>query len=121
MRFLNHLSLPPSQLANQPGGNRTLSWLAALTILSIPLAIWLDGYAIATLWRWFVTRATGLAPISVPLAMGLALFLRATLFVTVADPSTEDDPIVRIGRILGVGFGRPLGALLFGWVLLLFM
>jgi hypothetical protein len=46
--------------------------LCILALLTIPFIIALDGYAIATLWRWFVVPTFHLPLLSVPVALGVA-------------------------------------------------
>lgn len=54
-------------------GLMTLLFLGVPVLLALS-AMW-KGYVISVLWGWFVVPAFGLPPLSVPLAIGVALIV----------------------------------------------
>lgn len=96
-----------------------LGFLALLAF--IPLSIILDGYTLAILWKWFVVKQFGLAPLTIPVALGLATLARY-IIRPAPDQTDEDDSLgVKIATSAAYTILRPAAALLFGWIVLLFM
>jgi hypothetical protein len=79
-----------------------------------------SGYALSVLWDWFVVPYFGVAAISIPLAIGLALIVQ---YLTHQEQKTE--PGKDVASILIEGFVRaifkPLFALAFGWIVTLWL
>lgn len=99
--------------------------MAALFLLPITFAIlalgviW-RGYAFSVLWGWFVMPYFGVAALSIPVAIGLTMVVS---FLTYQFTHTEDNRSSREKIIEGITIGllHPAFALLFGWVVTLFL
>lgn len=100
---------------------RTFIVLCILAILSLPFLIALDGFAIATLWRWFVVPTFHLPTLSVPVALGLATIVRYATSAHEDKGDEEEDKGKRLLTLWGKSLGKPVFALLFGRILLWFM
>jgi len=54
---------------------KTPGWLLLVAILCVaPMAI-LQGWVMSVLWRWFIVPTFGLGEISIPVAIGITLFV----------------------------------------------
>lgn len=79
------------------------------TLIALPLAVPLNGYALSVLWGWFVVPLLHAAPLGIASACGVSLVVS---MLTYHDTATDKDrewwvPVVGM-------FIRPLMALFFG-------
>jgi hypothetical protein len=93
-----------------------LGWLIAV-VLMIPLGavvlMW-EGYVLSVLWAWFAVPAFGLPPLSIPLAIGLALVAGALTNHKAGNEAK--DPDAGWSAVVIYGCMKPAVALLFGWI-----
>lgn len=84
-----------------------------VTIIVLTYAAVINGWALAKLWSWFIVTTFGVAPVSIPAAIGLAMIVEY-----VAKPSTKTDPDKAYWEVLLEGFIyqtiKPLIALIIG-------
>ena len=91
-----------------------------LLVLSL---IW-SGFVVTKLWKWFVVPTFDVKELSIPIAIGISLFL---FFTTKADlselPTKHDDKTTKeklMQATINVIF-KPTFILLFGWIVSLFI
>jgi len=99
--------------------NKVKFGLAMLVMVTlIPLVIF-HGWVISKLWLWFVVPALGLAPLTIPLALGLGSFV--LYFVWRPNPKdlgkTTEEYILATVYL----YFRPVAFLLVGWIFMEFM
>ncbi len=94
--------------------------LIPILALVAALSVMWRGYAFSVLWGWFVMPYFGVAALSIPVAIGLTMVVS---FLTYQFTHTEDNRSSREKIIEGITIGllRPAFALLFGWVVTLFL
>jgi len=90
-----------------------LTLIGALALA--PVNAILDGWAIATIWRWFIVQAFGVPTLSMPQAIGLGLMVRyLTYRYTGKDDRETSDQIV-------AALAVPVLYVLLGWTVTLFL
>ena len=90
-------------------------------IIVVPVAVagtFIDGWAMVTLWRWFVMGAFGLVALQMKTAIGIALIfdLFKSRYVNYNKPMKKLLP-----TFLFMALIFPLTAVGFGWLVLLFL
>ena len=82
----------------------------------------LNGYALSVLWGWFVVPTFGGPTLGVVPAIGIAMVVSyLTHQIPDNNKKEEGDPIEKIIRGIAITILQPLFALLFGWIVHLFM
>ncbi len=76
-------------------------------------AAW-SGYVLSVLWRWFIVPALHVDPLRIPYAIGLSIVVG---LLTHQVPKESPDT----ATVLCVAFILPAFALLYGWVVTLFL
>ena len=84
--------------------------------IAVPLIVLLKGFVLSVLWGWFAVTTFGLPELSIPTAIGVAM-LAVFLVQHPWRKPEESTPSERIGRAVGYN----LFALLFGWIVQLFI
>lgn len=95
-----------------------IGWIATgLTVLVC--GILARGYALCVLWEWFVVPLFGLPSLTIAYALGLALILS---FVLPSRYKKDDRPAKEqfVEQALVI-FVQPAFALLFGWIIQLWL
>lgn len=89
--------------------------LSLISIAISPAAIVWKGYVLTILWAWFIVPIFGLAAITIPQAIGLALII---LFVTPTPSSSKskDEFSTRVALAIFLPFMLPAFVLLIGWI-----
>lgn len=84
----------------------------------VVVAAILQGLVLSALWGWFVVPTFGLAPLSIPAAIGLGLILA---FTTHQRNLAKEDKKDSAGTVIVNIVLHPLIVLAFGWIVSLFM
>lgn len=71
----------------------------------------LEGWAVSTLWNWFVATTFGLPRLFIPLAIGLAM--TATVFQVPPCKARKEESIDRSIQLIC----QPFFCVLFGWII----
>ena len=96
--------------------------LALVTLMAIPFAYALDGYALTILWKWFVLAKFNLPIINVPEAIGLAIIIGyLTKQIQLRDKDKDKEPLERCCEALALMVLKPGLALLVGWIVKFWM
>lgn len=91
--------------------------LIALYIILIGLSAVINGWALMTLWGWFITTLFETAPIlGLWQAVGLALVVRFLTKSWDSNKSEDKGLSDAIGQALAVVILRPALSVAFGWV-----
>lgn len=101
-------------------------FLGLIVILStaglFALASIVNGYVLSVLWKWFIVPVFGVTPISIPVAIGIALVVS---FLTHKTSYTRNEKDKKSDLPTPASFGSiflfPTFALLFGWIVQMFM
>jgi len=96
------------------------------TIFGIVGGIILNALVFIKLWEWFIIPVFNVNSITIPQSIGLTLFLSYLTYKYENDDenktTTDNKQIKKMLYVYyGKVFGRALGALLFGWIITLFM
>lgn len=82
----------------------------------------LNGYVLSVLWGWFMVPVFHLPQLPVAPAIGLALIVSYLTYQPEPNYQEEEETAgQRFARSTSLVLGRPLLALLFGWIVHLFM
>ena len=94
-----------------------------LVLLLTPFALAWSGFVLTILWGWFVVPAFGLAPLSVPVAIGLSTIIGMYMKVKIDDEAakTSDEKAKEVITSIVVAAVKPAWLLLIGWIVTLFM
>lgn len=93
--------------------------LAAFAVVSIVANVIIDGWVLSTLWGWFISPLFGLPSLSIPTAIGIALFVG---LITKKVETTSDEELSNsIKSIIARVLFYPLTVLLIGWIVKLFI
>jgi len=99
--------------------------LAALFAVFMALSVLLTGFTISTLWGWFVTPVfTSVPTLGVLQAAGLSMAVRMFTYTMPSgkDLTGEDeDKTKKFIHQIAFALAYPLVALVFGWILHLFV
>lgn len=111
--------------------NRTHDYLAGVMVITggCLLVVFLiignallNGFVFQQLWAWFVVPIFGLSFLTLPAAIGLGMAVTFLTFQYVLEPKdsgwTDNEKLV---RAVGMMVLRPMLALLFGYIVHLFM
>lgn len=93
--------------------------LAVITMLAIPAAIWANGEALVRLWAWFIAPTFDLHALSLGQALGVALTV-GMFTGTTGDGKDREGAELAI-HAWTMAIARPLFAVLFGHLYLMFM
>lgn len=114
--------VPPTPPTDTSTGLAVLGCLTVIAVLILSPV--LDGLALSVLWGWFVVKLFGLPAIGKAAAIGLALTAKAFTGTHMLKQAHENKPgsvTEAIGSVVGLTLGNPLGLLLMGWLITLFM
>lgn len=92
--------------------------LPLVILMTVPVAIW-KGFVLSKLWLWFIVPTFGLPALSVPLAIGLCVLVG--LFTANLARRQKDEETSFWTLYLVDGFVAPALALLFGYIVTLFV
>lgn len=81
----------------------------------IVLIIW-RGFAISTLWLWFVVSTFGLAPLGVAQSIGLALIASVLCSQYFGYQDKDKSETERLAASVAYQFLSPAAALFTGWI-----
>lgn len=91
-------------------------------LVTAPLTALLNGYALATLWRWFVIPQFHLPALSIGCAIGFSIFVRLITYQSDASYSDLDkSDVERMINAVIAAFLLPSLSLGFGWIVLKFI
>lgn len=97
---------------------------AALVVVFVVSATMLNGYALSVLWGWFVVPTfETVPPLSLPAAIGIAMvvgFLTNHTAPKKREESYDDTIWDKLSPLMFV-YAKPIVALLFGFIVQLFM
>ena len=87
-----------------------IAFAVGMAFLPITYALW--GFTTSRLWLWFVVPQFDLAPLSIPVAIGLSLVLSQFK----RSPKTDKDKTTAqvVAESIGIGIGNPLFTLAVG-------
>jgi len=100
---------------------------ALMALLFIPvlrvISVVASGYALTVLWGWFVIPTFGAPALSLPAAYGLSMIVSFMTYQETKSVATSDDSSIWMTLLKGffMAIFRPAFALLFGWLVHLFM
>ena len=80
-----------------------------------------NGYALSVLWGWFVVPTFGLPELTIAPAIGLAMVVSYLTHQHRTDEKSEKNFGEQMATTFSWAISKPLFALLFGWVVHLFM
>lgn len=93
-----------------------------LVVIVIALSAVFNGYTLSALWGWFVVPTFSLPRLSITAAIGIALVVDYLTRQRTADPGDEDRSFAEeMVRDTTFAVLKPSFALLFGWIVHLFM
>jgi hypothetical protein len=93
-----------------------------LVVIAIVLSAVFNGYALSVLWGWFVVPTFNLPQLSIAAAIGIAMVVGYLTKQEITDPKDEDRSFTeKMVRATIFAIVKPGFALLFGWVVHLFM
>ncbi len=100
--------------------NKVLSCLGLIfgVVLLIAVSAILNGWVLSIMWSWFIVKTFGLAPLSIPAAIGLAMvvgFLTKS-YNSKSDKKTSDTIAEYSAALLG-----PFVTLFIAWIVYSFM
>jgi hypothetical protein len=98
-----------------------ISLLVLTTAIAFAVAGYLwKGYVLSILWGWFIVPFFGLAPLTVPMAIGVVLIAS---FLTSRYLHIEDErrPSEKLASVAGHEFLYPAVVLGVGWIVLQFL
>ncbi len=90
------------------------------TIVLVVYASILNGLALTKLWSWFIVKTFELPPLSIPEAIGLSTVV-AYLTHQLDDKKNEDEYWQTLTKGFAVATAKSIFALLFGWVVQLWI
>ena len=90
--------------------------LGCLVLLGALLSPFLRALVIIKLWGWFIIPAFGLAMISFPVAMGLALLIGFFTYQWYPIPVDK-----HLDMVIQQGYVYPLTVLIMGWIISFFV
>jgi hypothetical protein len=99
---------------------KTLGYIIVLIVVSILSTLW-NGYVLSALWRWFIVPAFSAPALSLGFAIGVALVVNYLTNHTKIDAESDKSwgKLLLDGALLGAI--KPALALLFGWIVTLFL
>lgn len=86
---------------------KALLALLAVVVALIGGSIW-SGYVLSVLWGWFAVPAFHLAPISIPLAIGITMIIRMLTYEMPQSQDKKSDTATALASLYGWGFLYPL-------------
>ena len=91
-------------------------------IMFLVLSSTYSGYALSVLWGWFVVPTFNMDPISIPVAIGLAIVVSYLTNHTDSSQENNGDTFSGIlAKLTGRALFKPTMALLVGWVVTFFI
>ena len=98
-----------------------LGYITAFIIFLVLSSVY-SGYALSILWDWFVVPTFNLEPISIPIAIGLAIVVSYLTNHTDSSQENNGDTFSEVLEKLTVkALVKPTLALLIGWVVTFFI
>jgi hypothetical protein len=98
-----------------------LGYVTAFIIFMV-LSVSYSGYALSVLWGWFVVPTFNLKPISIPVAIGLAIVVSYLTNHTDSSQENNGDTFTEVlAKLTGRALFKPTIALLVGWVVTFFI
>jgi len=99
---------------------KIIGLITVFVVTAVLSALW-NGYALSVLWRWFVVPVFGVPALSVCYAIGVSIVVS---YLTHSYQSTASDGKTwqkQFADSLAYCSAKPAIALLFGWVVTLFI
>ena len=81
-------------------------------ILALTVAPIMNGFAISTLWGWFIVPMFGLPALSIPYAIGLSLIVS---YMTIS-ASFYKGQAIEVDKYISFLVTKPVGAIIFGFI-----
>ncbi len=91
------------------------------TIFVLLYSVLMNGWALATLWKWFVVPTLGAPLLSIPAAIGASIIVTYLTHQDVESTDTDDSWEKSMLNKFLVGTFKPLFALLFGFIVTKFL
>ena len=88
--------------------------LALTAAVTAALCIW-EGFVFVKLWAWFIIPTFGMAPLTIPMAIGLCL-VAAFLTHQMRQTQKGEEPIEEAAKVFGYGFFNAGLILFIGWI-----
>lgn len=92
--------------------------IPVMVVMIVPMALW-RGYVLSILWGWFIVPTFGAPALSLVAAIGLSLVVG--MFTAHLSSKKKDEDDNALTNYLVNGFVWPGIALLFGYIVTLFM
>ena len=91
-------------------------------LLMVPFSLALNGLVFRSLWAWFAVPQFHLAPVSVPMAVGLSELVGLVVMPSAPTSNKEGQTATQVfSTAAGISLGRPLLYLLIGYLVHLFL
>lgn len=84
-------------------------------LVVIPASLIWNGFVLTKLWLWFAVPMFGVAPLTIPAAIGIAMMV-SYLTHQYQQENKEEDGIERMIKQTLLMIFKPAVALLFGWI-----
>ena len=95
-------------------------FLGIITMSSIGTI--LNGFALSKLWSWFIVETFGIIPIGIAQAIGISLIIGYITYQFIdTKPDDSKNNNEKLFTQAGITIARPLGVLLFGFIVHLFI
>jgi len=91
-----------------------------LAVIGVVGGALMQGWALSTLWAWFIVPLFGVPLMPVGYAIGVSLLVGTLLFNT-STPKSNMTTSEQIGLVIGKVFVAPILSVFMGWIVLQFM
>lgn len=93
--------------------------MIGVIIISI-IGLALSGYALSILWEWFIVPIFNVPSLSAPIAIGIMLIVNYVIYhhIEYKDYATLKE---EVQNIIVASVVKPIGAIIVGWVITLFL
>jgi hypothetical protein len=96
--------------------------LLVIVLIAAILSSIVQAWVLTNLWAWFIVPTFDIAPLSIPVAIGIALILGMFFQQQVdMDKAKKSDTSELFGNLASKGFIGPLVVLFIGWIVSGFM
>ena len=99
---------------------KNLIYSLSLLVLSLT---W-SGFVVTKLWKWFIVPTFHIQELTIPVAIGISLFLHFTTKADLSELPTKHDDKTTEEKLLQATVNvifKPAFILLFGWIVSLFI
>ena len=96
--------------------------LAIIILLLIsPIIVLANGFVFQHLWNWFIVPFVGLPSLTLVAAIGVSMTIAFVAHQFVPSNNKDKTPSEIVTEVIAHLITKPLAALLFGWIVTLFM